>query len=285
MGFWSAIRAIGGKKSAKSEVLSPQDFTAEMERRLRLANPGAAVERVGDLELTLRSKGAEDNRLFLDNAYRTYQAEDENGRDESIERYVRAFLSASLGLTYGADAIVPIIKDKYWLRDIRESMANSGVEDIQEQVYEELNSELIVLYAADTPDNISYVSPEELAKLAIDRSKLRSHSVRNLRGLIPGLNVNRGGAISMVTAGGNYEASLLLFADLWERERERLRGEPVIAVPARDLLLFADSADADAIERLQLMASKACEESTYAVSDKLFVFRNGDVLLWEGSGA
>ncbi len=199
--------------------------------------------------------------------------------------WAQAEPSASKSVAYELDAIIPIIKGKDWLRDIRKSMAHSGVEEIQEQVYEELNEELVVLYAADTSDNIHYISPEELAKLAIGRSALRRNAVRNLRGLIPGLDVHRGPAIGMVTAGGTYEASLLLFADLWERERERMRGEPVVAVPARDLLLFADSADADALEQLRQMARKAHAESVYAVSDKLFAPRNGDVSLWIGSGS
>jgi uncharacterized protein YtpQ (UPF0354 family) len=76
-----------------------------------------------------------------------------------------------------------------------------------------------------------------------------------------------------VIADGNYEASLLLFSDLWAREREKLRGEPVAAVPARDLLLFADSADADAVAQLRQLAAKMRAEATYSLTDRLFVLR------------
>lgn len=82
----------------------------------------------------------------------------------------------------------------------------------------------------------------------------------------------------MITADGNYEASLLLFADLWERERGKLCGDPVAAVPARDLLLFADSSNADAIAQLKQLASKMRAEATYALTDRLFVLREGNWL-------
>ena len=124
-------------------------------------------------------------------------------------------------------------------------------------------------------EKLAYLNPEELERLDVQNEELRPLAVRNLRGLLPGIEVHRGDLINMVTADGNYEASLLLFADLWEREREKLRGEPVAAVPARDLLLFADSANADAVSQLKQLAAKMRAEATYALTDRLFVLREG----------
>lgn len=280
MSFLAAIRSIVGKKRATEAILSSQAFTDEVKRRLTLAGPGVQVDIVGDLELTMRQDDGEPGRVFLGNAYRTYLTAGTDDQSDVIDRYVRGFASASVGLAYDQGAIVPIIKAKEWLGQFRQSVAESGVENLQEQVYEELNNELIVVYAADTPDNISYLSPDDLAKLDIDRTLLRRQAVRNLRGIIPGLGYHRGERVTMVTAGGNYEASLILFEDLWARERERSRGEPVAAVPARDLLLFADSEDSEGCVELRELARQYYQDAVYAVTDKLFVYRNGRVEPW-----
>jgi hypothetical protein len=49
-------------------------------------------------------------------------------------------------------------------------------------------------------------------------------------------------------------------------------------VPARDLLLFADSANANAVAQLKQLASKMRAEATYALTDRLFVLRDGNWL-------
>jgi uncharacterized protein YtpQ (UPF0354 family) len=188
---------------------------------------------------------------------------------------VRSFAEAAAGLERSRDAIIPIVKDRSWLEEIRQSMQRMGSDSVQDNVYEDINDDLVVVYAIDTPSNIAYLSPDELENLGVQREELRALAVRNLRGLLPGIEVHRGDLVNMVTADGNYEASLLLFADLWERERGKLRGEPVAAVPARDLLLFADSANPAAVAQLKQLAAKMRAEATYALTDRLFVLREG----------
>jgi uncharacterized protein YtpQ (UPF0354 family) len=144
----------------------------------------------------------------------------------------------------------------------------------QEKIHEDINDELVVVYAIDTPSNIAYINADELESLGVERDQLRALAVRNLRGLLPKIEVQRGEKLSMVIADGNYEASLLLFSDLWARESERMRGEPVAAVPARDLLIFADSADAEAVAYLRQLAAKMRAEASYGLTDRLFVLRD-----------
>jgi hypothetical protein len=49
-------------------------------------------------------------------------------------------------------------------------------------------------------------------------------------------------------------------------------------VPARDLLLFADSADAEAVAQLRQLAAKMRAEAAYSLTDRLFVLREGQWL-------
>lgn len=276
-GFFAAVRSLFGGGAA-DPLMNPDDFTEEVARRVRLAAPQLDVQVVKALELAINMSEDGGNRAFLDNAYQMYQGESARKRSDVIDPFVRSFAEAAAGLERSRDAIIPIVKDRGWLEEIRLSMQRMGSGKAQENVYEDINDALIVVYAIDTPSNIAYLSPDELESLGVQREDLRALAVRNLRGLLPGIEVHRGDLVNMITADGNYEASLLLFADLWEREREKLRGEPVAAVPARDLLLFADSANPDAVAQLKQLASKMRAEATYALTDRLFVLREGNWL-------
>ena len=273
-GFFAAIRSLFGQR-ASEPLMDPAGFTEEVARRVRAAAPQLDVQTVGELELEIDTTEGSGNRAFLNNAYQMYLGESSRNRSDLIDRFVRSFAEAAAGLERSRDAIIPIVKDRGWLEEIRQSMRQLHGTEGQDKVYEDLNDDLVVVYAIDTPSNIAYLNPEELERLDVQNEELRPLAVRNLRGLLPGIEVHRGDLINMVTADGNYEASLLLFADLWEREREKLRGEPVAAVPARDLLLFADSANADAVSQLKQLAAKMRAEATYALTDRLFVLREG----------
>lgn len=274
--FFSALRALfGGAKPAP--VMTPAEFTEDVARRVRASIPDIDVQVAGELELAIGMTDEGGNRAFLHNAYQMYQGESPKRRDDLIDRFVASFAEAAKGLERSPEAIIPVVKDRAWLAEIEASMRQMGGEG-QDKVYEHLNDDLVVVYAIDTPSNIAYLNPEELVRLGVEREALRALAVRNLRGLLPGIEVQRGDKLNMITADGNYEASLLLFSDLWEREREKLRGEPVAAVPARDLLLFADSADVDAVAQLRQLAAKMRQEAAYALTDRLFVLREGQWL-------
>lgn len=274
--FFSALRALFGS-ARPVPVMTRAEFTEEVARRVRVAVPEIDVKVVGELELAIDMTDEGGNRAFLHNAYQMYQGESAKRRDDLIDRFVASFAEAAKGLERSPEAIIPVVKDRAWLVEIETSMRQMGGEG-QDKVYEHLNDDLVVVYAIDTPSNIAYLSPEELARLGVERDALRALAVRNLRGLLPGIEVQRGEKLNMITADGNYEASLLLFSDLWEREREKLRGDPVAAVPARDLLLFADAADADAVAQLRQLATKMREEAAYSLTDRLFVLRDGQWL-------
>ena len=271
-GLLSSLRALFGGKPADLPM-SPIAFTEHVADKVRAAIPGMDVTVAGELELAIRSGDDGSNRAFLNNAYQLFLGESPKRRDALVDRFVQSFAEAAKGLERSADAIIPVIKDRGWIAETRASMRRMGDAAQAEHghVHEALNDELVVVYAIDTPSNIAYLNPGELDGLGVPRDALRALAVRNLRGLLPGIEVQRGDTLSMVIADGNYEASLLLFDDLWARESERMRGAPVAAVPARDLLLFADSADADAVAQLREVAARAHAEATYGLTDRIFL--------------
>lgn len=278
--FASLIFTLGLSSIADSAPLSADQFTQAFAKRLKKAQPAINLIVRSDLLLMIKDLGGNETTMYLDNAYSQYLL-DPTAVDEILKNYIASFgetteKSASLERT----RIVPIIKDRNWIAEINESVKERGIKQVPENVYEDFNEELVILYAEDTPTNISYFAPKSLEEIGLSRKQLRTLSVANLTRLIPKPQVDTGPLVSMITVGGNYEASLLLFDDLWAN-LSKADGDIVVAVPARDLLMFTGSRNQRGLTKLRELAAKYVKESPYHLTDKLFVYRNGHFARFE----
>jgi uncharacterized protein YtpQ (UPF0354 family) len=268
---------LGLATAAAAQPISKWIFTQEFatELRARAKASGSTVTVARDLELRIKDSSGKEATAFLDNAYTEYSAHPE-ARAEVTDKYVQAFLEPRNGAApIDRRRIVPVVKDRSWLAEIRESLQARGAKQPWETVWEDLNEDLVILYAEDSPRNVKYLSPKSLIELGLRKDQLRSLAVSNLRKLLPEPQITAGPLISMVTAGGSYEASLLLFDDLWSGGRTAVDGELIVAVPSRDVLLFTGSKNQAGIARLREAATGVAHEASYRLTDRLFVYRAG----------
>lgn len=279
----NALVTLGLSRSKAAAVeMTPEAFTEHFAARIRDAAVDVGVEIVGRFELRLAREAKEAQRVYLDNTYQLFLTSDPSERPALLDRYVASYLEAFDESPLDQAQVVPVVKGKDWLKEVRAMFESEGKQ--YDGIYEALNDDLVVFYVQDTPSNIRYITSADFDELGIERQRLRRLAVGNLRQILPGIDVHRGDLVSMVAAGGSYEASLVLFEDFWERERQKLKGEPVIAIPCRDLLLFADSGNQNGVARLRELAAKAASENAYAVSDQLFIWKTGALQRFE-SGA
>lgn len=274
------IFVLGLTSGAQATTLSTDKFTQVFAKALQSAQPTITVTIQGELALTLTDAEGKETNAFLDNAYRQYLL-DPNAIDTVVKTYVSSYSEGMIKVPIiDRTRIVPIIKDRKWLLEIRESVKQRGNTQVPDNVLEDFNDELVIIYAEDTPKNINYFSPNALEELGISRSRLRSIAIANLRKLLPKPELHTGPLFSMITAGGNYESSLLLFDDLWA-SLPKTDGEIVVAIPARDLLVFTRSRNQQGIVRLREYAAQFVRESSYGLTDALFVYRNGHFVRFE----
>jgi uncharacterized protein YtpQ (UPF0354 family) len=263
---------------SKSDILSPSQFTNEYADVLRKSMPGLKVEVVKDMELHVTTTDGSQSTAYLDNAYDTYK-QDPKSKAEIINKFVAAGVEtiARSGKPEEVDRklIVPIIKDRLWIEETRQAMIARGAKQIPEIVYEDLNSDLVILYAEDSPKNIRYLSPKDLETAQIDRKGLRRLACENLKRLLPKIERHGANGLFMVTAGGDYEASLLLLDSIWGDMRKEVRGDVVIAIPCRDLLLVTGSEDGQNLDKMKQMVQKSFQDGSYRLTTKLFIMREG----------
>ncbi len=142
---------------------------------------------------------------------------------------------------------------------------------------EPLAGALVVRYVELRPGGEADVTAAALAGAGVDRADLRPLAVKNLKGLLPGVGLEGRDGLYMLSAGGEYEASLLLVEDLWRGEEiaPKVKGEVVVAVPARDLLLVTGSLDEAGLGKLRALVQRVLAEGTSTLSGDLLVWRGG----------
>jgi uncharacterized protein YtpQ (UPF0354 family) len=116
----------------------------------------------------------------------------------------------------------------------------------------------------------------------VERPELRALACENLKRLLPKIERHGTGGVYMVTAGGDYEASLLLLDSIWSGGEMEVKGEVVVAIPTRDLLLVTGSKDSEGIEKVKRMVKEA-SSGAYRLTQKLFVYRSGRFEEFTGS--
>lgn len=274
-GFIASL-LIGFAAAIPAAEPSPGEFTREFVKALKTVIPDRKIEIVKPLEIRIKGNdGDHDVTAYLDNAY-NQSLRDPGLKDQIIARYAMSYADEPV-----ADApidparIIPVLKDRAWLADTARALAANGATEPPEYVFEDLNGELVVVYAEDAPRTIRYFPESRLEEAGVKRTELRARATENLMRILPDMKIHAGPLFSMITAGGDFEASLLLVDELWTSGDIEVDGDFVVAVPARDVLLVTGSNNAAGIAKLEELARETAGESSYALTSTLFVYRNG----------
>lgn len=259
---------------AHAGQLTEAQFTAKFVKFLQSAQPGIDVEVKGRLQLTIKPPGGVEANVFLDNAYRNYTS-DPDKLGDVIKIYASQALEIkdAKGHILDRTRIVPLIKDRSWIDEIRQSIITKSGKDDFQILYDDFNGDLVIVYAEDAGDHFTYPTQKQLEEAGIPREGLRELAVANLRRIVPKCKFRRFEDVLRIKAEDGYDTSVLLFTEMWASLAGG--GEIVVALPARDLLLWVRAADAKGVASFAKIAADVRRTSAYALTDRLFVFRDG----------
>jgi uncharacterized protein YtpQ (UPF0354 family) len=150
-----------------------------------------------------------------------------------------------------------------------------------EGVYEKYNAQLIITYAEDTKNNISYLTNDDIKSLNISLGYIKSIAVSNLDNLLTDIKRKGGDGFFMITAGGDYEASIILLDSIITKESLPVNGDFIIAIPNRDLLLITGSNDKAGILKIRDLAKKQFETGNYKISPFLYKWNGNKFLKYD----
>ncbi len=259
----------------QSEIMTTKEFTRAYHDSLSAKFPSAKFKIIDDS--TIESSYLKNTiRISADNAFKEYQSE-----PDSLSKVISKYLSVA-GEFYNPkekvdqNRIVPIIKPISYLEDIKDIAKKMGaVKDI-EGVYEKYNNQLIIVYAEDTKSSIRYLTQDDIKSLSINIDSLRSIAINNLDKLLTNIQAKGENGVYMLTAGGDYEASIILLNNVLTKESFPVNGDFVIAIPTRDILLITGSNDPDGISKIRDASKKTFETGSYQVSAYLYKW-NGKI--------
>ncbi len=274
--LFSCVLLAGGARAAS---LTPQAFTAAFAAAASAAMPDAKVGIAADLRLETRSAAGGTTDTDLHNAYGVYLA-DPGQLDAVIRRYVGLLVdTVHIGSALppvDRTRIVPVLKPKAWAAAVFEQRKSAPQTML---LTEPFNGELTIVYAEDLPSSIRFLM---LRDDVGDRAKLHNLALANLSRLLPKIEMRAGAdGLWLISAGGEYEASLLLADDIWSSGQIKVDGDIVVAVPAKDALIVTGSRNAAGIARLRQIASDLAR-GPYALTPSLFVYRGGKFVDFDG---
>jgi uncharacterized protein YtpQ (UPF0354 family) len=231
------------------------------EIRTRFAPQKIDSDGAGTLEI-VSAKGKK-STLFLHNLWIKCR-NSAGARSEVFERHF-----AALAVMLDPDAeppatrqnVVAIVKDEEYVSGFCNSTDPA--------VREHLVADLWIVYALDLPKTTTSLGESKMKEMKIAPEELRSLALSNLRNILPDTEQHGDGPWYMLTAGGDYTASLLLFDDLWSELQGSVEGDIVVAVPARDVVLFTGSRSQQGIEMVRHKAREIVEGGDHVVSQTL----------------
>jgi hypothetical protein len=209
-----------------AEMLTPPAFTQEFARALARTRPSANVSVAGDLKLTIKEMDGLVRNIQLNNAYNEYKL-DPQRFDDLVATFSAIFSqSASKEAELDRTRIIPVIKDRQWLDELHNTLKAKGV--AQQHLADRFNNELVIVYAQDDPNRMRYLTTQE--DFGLSREELKSLAIANLKRVLPKIEMRSVGDVSLMSAGGNYEASLLLIDDIWSSGQIQVNGDIVVAI-------------------------------------------------------
>jgi hypothetical protein len=200
-----------------------------------------------------------EHKLYLENLWIQTRGDLAEG-SEVIERYVSVASEFGKGVAATRGAVVPLVKDQTYIDFL------GGGTSVP---IEHLAADLWIVYAVDRDTNITTLSEKEMVALELTREDLRDLATENLRNILPPVECHGGGPWFLLTAGGDYVASLLLLDSVWEFAAREVKGEVVAVAPTRDVVLFTNSDSDEGLSEIRRRAKELASTSDHVVSATL----------------
>ena len=270
------IAMLGFASPSSAETLSNGAFAKLYARELQAALPSFSIKVPSDDELKLTRPDGSEVSLFLASFYQQYQNQPET-LSQLVKTHAGALKqAATVPAKLDTSHIFPVVKDRPWLADMARSMKARGTQF--SPLYDDLNAELVIVYAEDQPQRTRYIDANEIQ---MDKAALRALAVNNLRKTLPPIKFSQGGPVGFITVDGDYEASLLLLDEVWSNGQIKMNGETVVAIPGHDTLLVIGSADPEALMTFRTLVATLGASAKKPLTNTLFVYRGGKFVKFE----
>ncbi len=271
-------KLFGIKSVETNKLLNKEEFGKVYFKKVQEKNPNVKLASQNGLELELELEFGEDDVMmnYLDNAFAEYEHSPEH-LTEVLDKYVDALLGMinEREEDLHIEHIIPVVRSVVFFNSNKDLIPN--FEEVS--FYEKVNNQLYMFYVLDLPSSMRYIDKTDFESFAMSKDVFFDKAVENLNKL-GSLQRQGEDGLYMLDFDGNFESSFLLL-DIWNKENFDVKGDIVIAVPSRDVLLVTGSEDNENLIKMKEMAIDIVQSGDHIITDNLFIYKNGNFELFD----
>ncbi|MBN1206928.1 MAG: DUF1444 family protein [Myxococcaceae bacterium] len=204
-------------------------------------------------------EGQSSQTIFLKNFYDEYRASPPERREEALKQLLKLGNLPKTPTLYPAARpfLLPVVRPRFYFESLKLQGPDSVTGGSVPVVWRPLGTVLGVALVQDTPDAMKYVPPEELAQWGVTSEQAFADALENLRRRSPEALISLAPGTCQSAWDDSYAASRLLLEEVIRRCK--VRGDPVVLVPHRDVLLITGSRDDEGLLRVAELSQVAYE--------------------------
>ena len=178
--------------------------------------------------------------------------------------------------------LLPVLKGPDYLETVRAQLQEAGAPADQPLPFwcQPLQTGLVVILVSDMPDMMRSVSEADLTAMELDEDSARQRAMQDLVRYCHERDLQVGTAdekLFQLQLDGNYDASTYFLSGLWEDIAAEFGAPPAAIFAARNIVIYANSADPQAMQMLARVAAPGAEPPPYAIAPEL-------MLIWTDEG-
>ncbi|MFV0408389.1 MAG: hypothetical protein ACK5LJ_01420 [Paracoccus sp. (in: a-proteobacteria)] len=185
--------------------------------------------------------------------------------------------------------MLPVLKPAEYVETARKQLREAGQigpDDAPPFWYGELAEGLVMILVQDTPEMMRLITMDDLEALDQDGEATMTQAQISLieyvsdKGL--GVSSQEDGLLHFVELDDNYEASTYFLEGFWNQLEQDMGGAPAAIFAARNIVVFANSADPEAMAMLNAVATAGGDVPPYAIApDRVWLWQDEAWQPWQ----
>ncbi len=270
--------------SGQGGLLDAGAFTEECRQALLDTSSELKVRKVRDLELRIEGPKGGGLVADLDTAYEKYRRNPLE-KNALLSRFAQNSWESlnKKAVHLDREMIFPLIRGPLaWKAPVNPSHCEPAAVG-QEVISEPFLGELSIVYAMEAENCFRLIGPADLTEAKIDPVDLRAIACDNLKRSLPKIDGKPLDGVYKIMADGNHETSLVLFNSLWDGHQFKVKGEIVIGMPSKEILLVTGTEEPGGIASLRQKVEMHFRNGSCPITNRLFVRVDGSFVEWTGA--
>lgn len=168
------------------------------------------------------------------------------------------------------EQLVPVIRHKHFIDEAKKG-ERAGLSFPERQIA----GDIYVFYAFDMPDTVRYADAGRIKALGLNAPELDRVAVTNLERIMSAPLIDTHPDMTVLSSTDSYLTSTLLIDQFWTKDKFKFRGDLVVFVIARDLMVVTGSEEPEGLKKARKMGQEVIGALPYAISLDPIVRRDG----------